>query len=401
MYRKIISLLFIVSLLFVFLNSAFGEENDEDLFTEEEQIKEMIKNSKSINSEIMDKLKEDKNICSIHGVIPEIKGGEEYYEWWCTISRISDSIAENEALNKYLWERGGYITGYGPVSEGYILISIEEKRINQFEKNNIEEIVTIFEKYAIENNVTEVPLVFKSSPIIKPYTYQSVNRPLVGGISLTSVLKAIYWPLNWLEPGTGAVGYPARTTDNTSCGFVTAGHVVNFTTKKVYQPSYKFFGDNNYVGSTSVTHPKVDAAFIKSDKVNNPNSAKIFYSNSSNTSGDLIDIGGYYNTISVNSEVYKSGPTTCHKIGKITGYQNNVSVLIENTTYVFDKLGIVENTNGQFAYYGDSGGPVYTIYDNKAILVGIIHGGRGYGGDTFIVPCGEIKAKLNVIPLTK
>jgi hypothetical protein len=169
-------ILCLVAVLITFLcilNPAFGEGHD-NVFMEEEQIKEIIKNSKSINSDILNELENEKNVLAIYGKIPEIKEEAEYYNWWISISNISDSILDDDAIKNHLYANGNCIIGYGPQSEGYILISIYDSYEEKLESKDIEEIAFIFEKYAKEENISDVPLVFRYAPMNEVYNHKFV-----------------------------------------------------------------------------------------------------------------------------------------------------------------------------------------------------------------------------------
>ena len=155
------------------LNPAFGEGYD-NAFTEEEQIKEIIKNSKPINSDIWNELENEKNVLAIYGKIPEIKEEVEYYNWWISISNISDSVLNEGAMKNHLYANGSCVIGYGPQSDGYILISIYDGYEDKLESKDIEEIASIFEKYAKEENISDVPLVFRYVPMNEVYSHKFV-----------------------------------------------------------------------------------------------------------------------------------------------------------------------------------------------------------------------------------
>jgi hypothetical protein len=163
---------FLITFLCV-LNPAFGEGYD-NYFTEEEQIKEIIKNSKPINSDILNELENEKDVLAIYGKIPEIKEEVEYYNWWISISNISDSILNDGAMKNHLYANGSCVIGYGPQSDGYILISIYDGYENKLESKDIEEIAFIFEKYAKEENISDVPLVFRYAPMNEVYSHKFV-----------------------------------------------------------------------------------------------------------------------------------------------------------------------------------------------------------------------------------
>jgi hypothetical protein len=319
------------------------------------------------------------------------------------LCNVSDKIAEDSALEKYLYENGGPVVGYGPFNKGYINILIHEECGN-ISQSNLKEIYDIFEIYAFKEDMSDVPVIFsiektpsfsvseatetmEKASALAVLGYNSSFRPVIGGVGMeTSKLLS------------GTVGFAAIQNGTNQKGFVTAAHLSNFSRATVYQPL--LLHPNGSVGSMNVNYTNIDAAFVP---CNNVNGTK-FYSKVLNNSsvrqyanGTEINhsVGGYYGTIGNNYTVLKSGKATGLTSGTTIGYYNNYTFV----GVKLDRLGVVEPCIGTG---GDSGGPIFHIReDGKAYLMGTITGGSGtlgINGRTYYTPCTEI-TKLGYVPL--
>ncbi|WNY26314.1 hypothetical protein [Methanolapillus ohkumae] len=301
-----------ISIIFLgVLSSVLADDGlKENPLTLDEQVKEQIENSKQINSGVLDQLRKEENVLAVYGYIPEINDGGEYYNWWTSIFNTTMSVSKTGALDEYVYENEGYIIGFGPESDGYITILVYNKYGKDINTKDFEIIKSIFDKYGLEENISDVPIVFKSADIPVAYgsSYDSKYRPLYGGITIGTSKNVI---INLLSPGSGCIGYTARKNGTTTYGFITAGHIVDFSNnREVYQPVYALLGDHNLIGTSNITHSRIDAVFVKSGNITGTNEARIQYSNSASGSSNFIDVGGYYGTNPTNLTVYKSGSTT-------------------------------------------------------------------------------------------
>lgn len=388
MNNKLILLCLFVIIL-GFSGLASGEEFvDENPWTIDNQIDEIIKTNYSLNPEVFEKLKNEKDTLAIYGIIPEKNPGIEAYEWWISIDKISESMATDKALKEYYLNNGGPIFGFGPEKAGYILVYINpnyEKEISEEQLANIRKIIEI---YAQKENLKNIPIVI-SYEDIPELEYNQKHRPLVGGVHISD-------NNSWI----GTVGYTVKR--GKTYGFVTAAHCIGYTNNTtVYQPS-KSILSNNTLGKSLFPYPHIDAAFIPYNNSSNV-SAKIYIENSSYSNGTNLSVGGYYNIKSINDIVWKSGSSTGLTQGNLTGYI--YAYQTNNTTHPnAPEVFIMGKIAPHISAGGDSGSPIFVIRDDgKAYLVGVLHGGYGefnVDGYTYFTPNGEIMERLNVTPLT-
>ncbi|WNY28218.1 hypothetical protein MmiEs2_04020 [Methanimicrococcus stummii] len=377
MKKKILIIFFI---LLSFSGIALGTEYlDENPFTVDEQIAEIIKNNYSLNPKIFEDLKKSENTIAIYGEIPDKKSGMESYKWWVSICNISESMAIDGALKEYSLINNGPVFGFGPENSGYILVYIDvdyEKKISDKELLSIRKTI---EKYALNENIAEIPIVisYEEMPELE---YERKHRPLVGGVKINNQTQ-------WI----GTSGYSVKKGNIN--GFVTAAHCVDYTNMTVYQPS---FSSNNSVGTSTITYEYIDATFVPYNNVN----ASIYFENDSYPNGTNLSVGGYYSIKSVNDTVWKSGTTTGLTQGNLTGYLYGYQTSGDGPeVFIMGKI-VPHISDG-----GDSGSPIFVIRgDGKAYLVGVLHGGIGefnVDGHTYFTPTGEINERLGVVPLMR
>ncbi|WNY26310.1 hypothetical protein MsAm2_00700 [Methanolapillus ohkumae] len=77
-----------------------------------------------------------------------------------------------------MYDSDGDIIGYGQHYEGYITVLINRDYGKEIDPNDFETIKSIFDQYGLEENISDVPIVFKSAtiPIIYPKTLRNVIR---------------------------------------------------------------------------------------------------------------------------------------------------------------------------------------------------------------------------------
>ncbi|WNY27177.1 hypothetical protein [Methanolapillus ohkumae] len=136
------------------ISPVLGEEDlrksVENPYTEEET-KLIIDSTKQTNPTAFLSYSKNDNILAVYGEVPLKNKGVESYEWWLAISNTVDEIAEDEAFGKYLARNGGSIIGYGPCSEGYIIIQTDQELRSKITQNDLEQIQKIVDKYAEKN----------------------------------------------------------------------------------------------------------------------------------------------------------------------------------------------------------------------------------------------------------
>ncbi|ABX42574.1 chymotrypsin family serine protease [Lachnoclostridium phytofermentans] len=165
-----------------------------------------------------------------------------------------------------------------------------------------------------------------------------------------------------------SIGFRAwkSTSSGTIYGFVTAGHG-NAVSDNVYDTSSNLIG---YVESRQYSG-SIDASFIKITKDYSVSNTIKYSDSSGTTSGANTITGSYYITsLATGSTVYKCGRTTYLTSGTVKSSSD--SWTINGTTFT-DLLKCDYNSDG-----GDSGGVVYTYFNNMYELAAIHKGSSSF-----------------------
>ena len=171
---KIIYVLVICSLLFVFATGCIGSDNPKasgsnpspdirestDLPLDDNEILELVEtNTPSIDPTEFEKMKSDKNTLAVYGELPE-KSGVESYDWHLLLLTISKDVQKDSDFQKYGYVYGGSVIGYGATyTGGYMKVNIDFERADLLKQEDLDQIQKIFEKHANENGVKNLPLV--------------------------------------------------------------------------------------------------------------------------------------------------------------------------------------------------------------------------------------------------
>ncbi|WP_338103139.1 hypothetical protein [Methanolapillus millepedarum] len=129
----------------------------------ENQVKSTVDNTPPTKPELMDEFRKDPDVLAVYGIIPYKSKGVDAYDWWILRCDIVDSISRDGGLDDYLYPNRGAIIGYGPFEGGYILVSVYDKDRNNVTSQDLDEMRSVFEKYATERGVSNLPIVFKCS----------------------------------------------------------------------------------------------------------------------------------------------------------------------------------------------------------------------------------------------
>ncbi|MDV0447636.1 hypothetical protein MsAg5_15450 [Methanosarcinaceae archaeon Ag5] len=113
------------------------------------------------------------NILTVYGEVPAKSKGEESYEWWQALSNTIVSISNDQALGKYHYMNGRFITGYSPDRAGYIIIATDPEQRNKVTEQDLIEIKNIVDQYAEKNGINNTPIVILS----EEYPKFSNNEP--------------------------------------------------------------------------------------------------------------------------------------------------------------------------------------------------------------------------------
>jgi len=166
----------ITMILFIFIaffsiavTSVYGEEINVDMYDirkssdlplSDEEILDMIEqNTLAINPKIFEEIKSNPNTLAVYGKLPE-KSGVDSYDWHLVLSKIAKNVQNDSDFQKYSYSNGGPVNGYGWMYEnGFIRVNIEPERAELLTQEDLDQIQKIFEKYANENGITDLPLV--------------------------------------------------------------------------------------------------------------------------------------------------------------------------------------------------------------------------------------------------
>lgn len=181
----------------------------------------------------------------------------------------------------------------------------------------------------------------------------------------------------------GTIGFTAKRNSDSAKGYVLAGHVAWWQTGlRSYQPVY---GSGNLAGTVSKLGSNTDAAFVPYSNV----AAKMHIGG-----GTFVNVNGYYTGGISGMTLTKSGSASGSVSGQYLGVLTGQNVL----GHYMDRIELMSTT----CYDGDSGGPVYYLYNGRYKIVGIISASATVNGSptTIYIPCGEVMSKLGVTPLT-
>ena len=168
---KHIAMVLIMSIAFFSLTvlSAYGEEvnvdahdirKSGDLPLSDEEILEMIEhNTPAIDLNEFEERKLSEYTLAVYGKLPE-KSGAESYDWHLVLLAIAKSVQNDYDFQKYRYVNGGPVIGYGSTyAGGYMEVTIDFERPGLLEQEDLDQIQVIFEKYANENGIKDLPLV--------------------------------------------------------------------------------------------------------------------------------------------------------------------------------------------------------------------------------------------------
>jgi streptogrisin B len=264
---------------------------------------------------------------------------------------------------------------------------IFDERYNA-KNEDFDAILDLINKQAIKLNIENVPVVFSSGTPITPVSasisqvsmsstnpYLVYHRPITGGIG-DSVVSGSTGAL-------GTIGFTAKRNSDSAKGYVLAGHVAWWQTGlSSYQPVY---GSGNLAGTVSKLGSNTDAAFVPYSNV-----AAMMHIGG----GTFVNVNGYYTGGISGMTLTKSGSASGSVSGQYLGVLTGQNVL----GHYMDKIELMSTT----CYDGDSGGPVYYLYNGRYKIVGIISASATVNGSpaTIYIPCQEVMSKLGVTPLT-
>jgi hypothetical protein len=407
--------------LFSFASFAYGEEVNVDRFDirkssdlplNETEIAEMVeKNTPAIDPTNFESKKADKSTLAVYGEVP-VKNGTASYDWHLLLFKITDDIKNDSDFQKYSAINGGPLTSYGSkYTDGFIQVNVDFKQADLLKQEDLDQIQKIFEKYANENGIKNLPIVIATNENVRNVATVSnddVTRPVIGGVNAQGTYPT---GSNLVKPNI-TLGYPVIKNNNslTTRGFITVAHLFpeNGTVGSLYQPEYS---SSNFVagGLINNINSQIDAIYVKFANVEpaihvgddpvlsaksrtSENESKMMIYGSSNPSGELR----------------RFGKATGNTGGYYIGYERNFK--FDRSDKYLDTVYIMNATDGDASIEGDSGGPIYigmnvTISgktDYQAFMVGITNGRREYINngtcETIFAPQSEIDYYLDVRP---
>ena len=136
-----------------------------DLPLSNEEIIQMLEeNNAPTDPEKFENFKNSENTIAVFGEVP-YKTGADAYDWFVMLQRVAKNIQKDEDFEKYLWDNGGPIAGYGAFKDGYIIIYITPDELENLNGSDIENIKNIVKTYAENEGVNNLPIVFYASTI--------------------------------------------------------------------------------------------------------------------------------------------------------------------------------------------------------------------------------------------
>ena len=205
-FKSYLTLIFILIIFFsaVAVTPVNGEEADVDRFDirkstdlplDDEEILEMIENNTpSIDPKEFEGKKSSRETLAVYGTLPE-KNGVDSYDWNLLLLKISKSVQNDSDFQKYRYANGGPVNGYGSTYVGgYMTVNIDSERA-ELKQEDLDQIQKIFEKYANENGVQDLPLVIEYGPRGVAATEPIAIVPIgsVGRDTFLSLKSAAYW----------------------------------------------------------------------------------------------------------------------------------------------------------------------------------------------------------------
>jgi hypothetical protein len=148
----------LIAMLLVLTVPAMGEEQETVENSMQEVIKQnMINRGYTPNPDEFMDVRNTEDIIATYGVMPQ--SGLGSYNWGL-IHKITDRISEDAALEQYLGQSGGFCGGYGYGRAGIMHILVIDDFRESVTDEELMEVVEIVEKYAKEEGVNTVPIVF-------------------------------------------------------------------------------------------------------------------------------------------------------------------------------------------------------------------------------------------------
>ncbi|MDV0447634.1 hypothetical protein MsAg5_15430 [Methanosarcinaceae archaeon Ag5] len=257
--KQIFFVTLILSIILILTSPAFGADI-RDLYKDthtEEEIQKIIDTASPTKPEVFSNYSKSnkENVLAVYGEIPVKKGGTEAYEWWLSISDTVISISNDQALGKYHYMNGGFITGYGPYSEGFITVKIDPEQRNKITEKDLSEIKNIVDQYAEKNGINNAPILIicEDIPRISSENESNKKDELSLIIAQTDLYNDSYRPI---IGGTKIT----REFSNGSTNYATIGYAV------------RYVNNSSKTGVVTVAFDRLPACFDVS-----PNNIRLFY----------------------------------------------------------------------------------------------------------------------------
>jgi hypothetical protein len=387
----------------------FDIRKSSDLPLNETEIAEMVeKNTPAIDPMEFESKKADKDTLAVYGALPS-KEGTASYDWHLLLLGITKSVQNDSDFQKYRYINGGPVIGYGSTyTGGYMNVKINFDRADQLKQEDLDQIQKIFERYAKEKGINNLPLVIACGNMgVLDVQNTGIVRPIIGGVDIMSIFPQG----NLVMSGNITLGYPVIKNNNVSNtrGFITVAHAFpeDGTPGTLYQPVYGSAGFlvgglinnvNSRIDALYVPYTNVEPAIhVGDDPVlgtksrTAENESKMMIYGSSNPSGELRRFGR------------ATGNTGGYYIGSETDF------MFDNTSKSIDTVYFMNATDGNASEGGDSGGPIYIGMnviisgkkDYQAFMVGINNGHTELSNGnniTIFAPQSEIDYYLDVRP---
>jgi len=222
--KYLLTTLLVFIFVFSFTASAYEEEinvdrydirKSTDLPLDDKEILEMVeKNTPSINPKEFEERKSNEYTLASYGMSPPEKVGVESYDWNLLLVKTAKYVQNDPDFQKYRYGNGGPVFGYGSTyAGGYMTVDVDFERGKSLKQEDFDQIQKIFEKYANENGIKDLPLIITYENMGVPTVSNTDHvRPLIGSVNVDRLYGSIFFPVD----DTLTIGYPVIKNNNSS-----------------------------------------------------------------------------------------------------------------------------------------------------------------------------------------
>lgn len=154
--------LILAVILSLFISGACALENSPDVLPSNESsgyseyIQAIINNTPPTNPAFLDESRNNEKVIAVSGRIPSYRAGQESYDWFVLLQKVLKKINDEELLEDYQWDNGGYIIGFGCPHDYLHFYVYADADVSEEELN---EIISIITKAGESYNISDIPIV--------------------------------------------------------------------------------------------------------------------------------------------------------------------------------------------------------------------------------------------------